>query len=497
LFYFLALRPVGSIFIGVQSTFNSFYSEQNTLKKLIQIGQKDIFWNYAATLLKIASSALLLPFILRIMPSETVGIWSIFMILSTFATLLDFGFSPSFARNVTYVFSGVRTLKVNGFESVTLENQTVDYGLLKGVISSMKWIYLRMSIILFLLFATIGTYYISSLLKNYKGNPSEVYIAWVILCLINTYNLFTLYYDSLLQGKGLVKKSKQIVIIGQSVYIVFAAILILEGYGLVAIISAQASSVIIIRWLSYHAFFTLDIKQKLADATARPQKEILKAIYPNAFKIGLTSLGGFMVQKSAIVIGSLYMTLEEIASYGISMQLITIIAGLSGIYIATFQPKIAQLRVENNGSAIKELYLKGQFIMILIFIIGGMTLIFLGQPALKYIGSQTRLMPFLFLLLAVLVLLIETNLSIAGNILLTKNEVPFYKAALVSGSCIVLSLFLVFNYTDLGLLSLILVPLIIDLAYQAWKWPWEVIKELKITVKDYHEALYSLLTIRR
>jgi len=460
---------------------------------LIKIGRKDIVWNYAATFLKIAASALLLPFILRMMPSEMVGIWSVFMTITAFASLLDFGFGPSFTRNVTYVFSGVTSLRVNGFESVSHENQAIDYGLLKGVIAAMRWLYLRMALILFLLLSTLGTFYIYKLLKNYTGAHQEVYIAWVILCLITTYNLFTQYYDSLLQGVGLIKKSKQIVIIGQTIYLFIASILIITGYGLIAIVLAQASSVIIVRWLSYRAFFSPETKQKLLTAIPRSKKEVLKALFPNAIKVGLTSVGGFMVQKSSIVIGSLYLSLEEIASYGVTMQLVSVIAGLAGIYIATYLPKIVQMRVNSNHLEIKKIYLKGQILMVLTYITGGMVLLILGEWTLKIIGSQTQLVPFPILLLAVIVSLIESNLSMAGGILLTKNEVPFYKASLISGSFIILGFFLAFYFTNLGLLCLVLIPLIIDLLYQAWKWPLEVINELKITFKDYCFATIYLI----
>lgn len=453
----------------------------------MQITKTDVIWNYGATFLKIASSALLLPFILRKMPSDTVGIWSVFMTITIFTTLLDFGFGPSFTRNITYIFSGVKTLKVNGFEIVEEGNVTIDYGLLKGVIIAMRWFYLRIAMILFLLLTTLGTYYIFTLLQNYHSDHMDVYIAWILLCVISTYNLFTLYYDALLQGKGLVKRSKQIVIVGQIVYLIIAAILIIAGYGLVAIVSAQASSVIIIRWLSYHSFFTKEIKQKLHATIARSQKEVIKAIYPNAIKIGMTSLGGFMVQRSAIVIGSLYLPLNEIASYGISMQLIAVIAGLSGIYIATFQPKIAQLRVMNNGYAIKKLYLRGQVILILTYLVCGIGLLAFGERVLIIIGSHTTLIPNYLLCLAVIMSFLETNLSIAGSILLTKNIVPFLKASLISGGAIILGLLLFFNFTKGDLLIMILIPLIVDISYQAWKWPLEVINDLKINIIKKNE----------
>ena len=41
------------------------------------------------------------------------------------------------------------------------------------------------------------------------------------------------------------------------------------------------------------------------------------------------------------------------------------------------------------------------------------------------------------------------------------------------------------EFTDLGLFSLILAPGIAQAVYQNWKWPMEVIKDLKITKDDF------------
>lgn len=460
----------------------------------MQITKKDVLWNYAATFLKIASSALLLPFILKMMPSQMVGIWSIFMTITAFASMLDFGFNPSFSRNVTYVFTGVKSLKTHGHESINSSIGTVDYGLLKGLIKAMRWWYSRMAVIIFVLLTTFGTWYIHKVLKNYNGSISEIYISWGILCLINTYNLYTLYYDSLLEGKGLIKRAKQIVIIGQSTYLITASILILNGFGLIAIVSAQALSVIIVRFLSFRSFFSPSISLSLKTAISQPASDILKAIYPNALKIGLSSLGGFMVTRSAIIIGSLYLTLDEIASYGITIQLIGIITSLAGIYTSTFIPKIVELRVEHRLQVIKRLYLKGQLVLLFTFIIAGMGLLFIGPMILQLIGSKTELMPFSITALAILVYLEEANLSIAANILLTKNEVPFFKASVISGGLIIVGLLIGFNYLHLGLIGMLLIPLVVDLAYQAWKWPLAVAKDLELTFSDITYYLSKYLT---
>ena len=463
----------------------------------MQITRKDVLWSYGATFLKIAASALLLPLILKMMPSETVGVWSVFMAITAFTAILDFGFGPSFTRNVTYIFSGVKNLKINGYEIVDSKSISIDYGLLKGVINTMRWFYLRMAFVLFLLLATLGTYYIYTLLQEYEGDKQEVYIAWIILCLINTYNLFSLYYDALLQGRGLVKRSKQIIIIGQVIYLIIATIFIINGNGLVAIVSAQATSVIIIRWLSYHSFFTRDLKQKLNAVIAQSSTKIIKTIYPNAIKIGMTSMGSFLVQRSAIIIGSLYLTLTDIASFGITMQLIAIIAGLGGIYTATYQPKISQLRILNNNNAIKDLYLNGQFVLLLSYVLGGLILLVFGKMALIFIGSQTSLMSQLFIIFAILISFLEINHSIAGSILLSKNEVPFFKASLISGIATVILLFLLFEFSDLGAWTMIIAPGLVQGAYQNWKWPAVVHNELEININDISNAAHRLINFRQ
>lgn len=449
----------------------------------MQITRADVIWNYAASFLRITANALLLPFILRMMSGETVGIWSIFMTVTAFSSLLDFGFGPSFTRNVTYIFSGVRTLQINGVEKVDNPNVIVDFSLLKGAISAMRWFYLRMASILFLMLATLGTYYVHYLMKNYTGDPKEVYISWIILCLINSYSLYTFYYDSLLAGKGLIKRSKQIVVVGQSVYLIIAAILVLAGKNLIAIVSAQAFSVLVIRWLSNKAFFTREIRRNLNNSSIRDRSEILKAISPNAIKIGLTSIGSFMVQRSAIIIGALFLPLNVIASYGITIQLVSIISVLALIYSTTYQPKISQLFVNNDKKSIKGIYLTAQAMLVITFIITGFLLLAFGDLALQIIGSKTPLIPGFMVFILLVVAMLESNHSLAGSILLSKNEVPFFKASILAGTVTVILLLLFFRFLNLNLWAMILAPGIANI-YNNWRWPSEVYKKLNILSSD-------------
>ncbi len=449
----------------------------------MQITKIDVAWSFSATFFRIASSALLLPLILKLLPAEEVGLWTIFMSVTFLVNLFDFGFNASFTRNISYIFSGVRELKAKGYSESEGLGQ-VNYSLLKGTIASMRWFYLRISLIVLAFLATAGTYYISIILKNYNGDRTYAYLAWVILCLINTYNLYTFYYDALLVGRGLIKRSKQIIVLSQVIFLCLASVLLLLGYGIVAIILSQLIYVIICRALSNRVFFTRELRLNIIKAKTHNKNEIIKAVYPNALKLGFTILGGILVQRSAVFIGSLYLPLQDIASYGMTRQIFDILSGLAPVFVTTYIPLIAKCRVEGNIGRIKEIYMKGTMISVVIFFSGGLLVYFLGSSALRIIQSDTVLLPGYLIIVTMIVTFLEMNHASAGNILLTKNEVPFFKPSLISGVATALLIFIFLKWTELGLISLILAPGLVDISYQSWKWPFEVIKDLKIHLRD-------------
>ena len=122
------------------------------------IGKKDLFWTVLATFFKLGAGVLLFPFILNKLPAQTIGVWTIFTSVGVISTLLDFGFNQSFARNVAYVFSGVRNLQKQGFQTINQSNisdDLIDYNLLKSTIRAMRFFYSRVAIILFVFFSCI------------------------------------------------------------------------------------------------------------------------------------------------------------------------------------------------------------------------------------------------------------------------------------------------------------------------------------------------------
>ena len=444
------------------------------------IGKRDLIWAMLATLFRIGSGVLLFPMVLSMLPSETVGVWTIFTSVTLITGILDFGFNQSFARNISYVFSGVRSLKRDGHEYVAdAENEKIDYALLKNTIGAMRYFYSRMALILFVFLAVGGTFYMYSLMQNYGGVVREIYVAWAIVCIVNSYNLYTLYYDSLLSGRGLIKRKNQIVLIGNVAYLALAVVLLLCRLGLVAIVSAQLVSVLIIREMSRRSFYSTDIKNGLSNVAEGEYKSVLKAIVPNAVKLGLASVGGFLTFRLSTFVGPMYISLSDMASFGITLQLLSVVSSLALLYTNVYLPKVFQWRVENNITQVRRTFRLSMLLVFIAFISGGLLISLLGNWALDVLGSDTQLLAGGLLAFLVLHYYLETNMVNATEYLLAKNEVPFYKRYLVSGVVTVMLLFVFVGYLGLGVWGIIAAPMISQSILQYWKWPYEVYKELK------------------
>lgn len=425
----------------------------------------------------IGAGVLLLPFILNKMSDETVGIWNIFQTITALVLLLDFGFRPTFARNISYIFSGVKSLQKNGVAHASA-NAEVDYGLLKGSLQAMKRFYSWMALAVFGLLLTAGTAYFYFILQKYSGDRTDAMVGWLLLIVINCYNLYTFYYDALLTGKGYIKRNQQINMLGQSIYIGLAIGLIYAGWGLSAIVGAQLVSTIVRRVLAYRVFFTPELKAHLETAVQQEPKEILAAISPNAIKIGLTQLGGFCVNKSAVLIGSAFLTLEEVACYGITLQVMDILARCATVFYQSYMPKLAQCRAENNMATLKRYYLLCTGSLWAVFAAGGLVWVLLGELALGVIHSQTHFVPTTMLYVMILIGLLEHNHAVSAGFIMADNKIPFFIPSLVSGAATIALLVLFLKSFGMGMWGLILAPGIAQLAYQNWKWPSVVIKEL-------------------
>ena len=147
-------------------------------KEIISVGKSDVVWSYLAKFLGIASGLLVLPVVLNRLSAEEIGLNYLMLTIGAMVGLLDFGFSPQFGRNITYAFSGAKTLVKEGF-SPDSNLSVPNYQLVAILIKTAKLVYRKLSLIVLVIMLTFGTVYIYKVTKGFV-NVRYSLLIWII-----------------------------------------------------------------------------------------------------------------------------------------------------------------------------------------------------------------------------------------------------------------------------------------------------------------------------
>lgn len=441
-------------------------------------------WAYAAQLLNIGANVLLLPFVLRYLSAPELGLWYVFIALSAGAQLLEFGFQPTIARHASYVYSGAREILAVGVPA-NERSGNVDLPLLAALLDAARQIYRYVACGAAVCLWGLGSAYILSLAADAEKSLAGLILPWLVFSAGALINFYYGYYNGLLQGRGDLTAANQVVVLSRGTFVLASVPLLVLGSGLTGLACASVLSAIAGRVMSVRAFFR-DSSPETAYLRQCQGKtpQLAGTLWRSAWRLGLTQLGAFLVLRANVFVATSFMGLAAAASYGLSVQLLGVVSGLSLMLVSLQAPRMSALQVSGDNAALRRIFCTSVAVALGIFLVGGILLVTCGQFLLTMLGSNTGLLPPPWLLLLTLVMLLEVNHSVSAIYLTTRNSVPFAAAAILSGAGIVsLSIFLVRN-TDLGVGGLVVAQGLVQLAYNNWKWPLEAARDLRCGVAE-------------
>lgn len=438
-----------------------------------EASRKDVIWGYLAQFLNVGAGIIIIPVAIKYLSPEDMGLWYLFVAISSLAQLLEFGFQPTISRMVSYVYSGATELKPEGVPDST---GIISYQLLYDLIEAAKYIYRYVSFGVAFILLVVGSIY----LNTFSAFGEKQVVAWLIFSCATIVNFYFTYLNGLVIGKGNQAVLYKITAFSKLLMLLTSTPLLLLNYGLMSMAVGTLVSLIATRYLLYRYLNNKakeDTKQlSLINTVVENQT---RTVWLSAWKLGITSLGAFLILRVNQFIASSYLGLKVAASYGLTVQVIGILSSVSVMYYNLNLPKINSLQGANNKGKIKEIVRKTFSIVIALYVLGCFGLIFLGMPLLDYMSVNTKLLSIDLLVFMLLMYGLELFHSISATYLTTLNKVPFYRSSIVSGvSILVVNMFLV-NYTSLGLLGIIGCQFVIQLMYNNWYWPLQVFKDFK------------------
>lgn len=437
-------------------------------------------WGYLAYISSVGANIIILPVLLKFLPSNILGIWYVFVSLGMYTTTIGYSFQSTFARNITYALGGATTLRKDGYDiqSEANENNQPNLPLLKRLLSDMNRFFGWVSIAVLIILAGAGTYYIQHLSS---GIESSYYIipAWIIYVVSSALTFYCLSYYSLLHGRGLIKEFNLLTICSKLAYMAGAAFSLYMGYGILGLAVSSCVSTILNIVLGEILGNKNNLKKIIADVTPVDNSQI-KIIIPNSLKSGIAGFAIFITTKGSVFFASMYLTLDVVAQYGLSLQVINVLATVSLIYFHNHAPQISQCWITKGMDLIRTIYSKSLVIMLAIFISSSITMLIFGNWGLKLINSNTMLLGTLPLALLFLVYLLDTNHLLALSLINTANVVPQTKATVISCIAIIVLFPVTTKILGWGILGIIAATGVVQLCYHNWKWPQEAAKFIEL-----------------
>lgn len=431
--------------------------------------------------MQMGAGLIMLPITAVYLSPGELTFWSVFLTIQVLNALLEFGFSPAFARNFTYVFAGARSLSREGVPDKA--SDVCDLQVLTNLLGAARRFYGILGAISFTLLATAGTAYLY-LLSDHLPDVEQVWSSWAVLVAAHAASTYFNWQTALLIGADRMRQNYLVMIVSRLAQVVFSVVGLMLTQSLYVMALGFLVSILVFRAMTH--FFVRDITRSTAAYTPDPAAavEMTKVVAHNATKVGWVTLGGFLTNRFNVFCYSMFLTAQAAAEYAISLQALSAVMSVSlvGVYMLT--PMLVNARVNNDKANLREILAFVNLFAFAVFLCGVLGLVVLGEPLLELIHSKTLLPEVLPLLLICLVCWLDTQVTIATQFIQTSNKVPYLKAMVATGISVAASVMIAaWLGADLWLLLSVQAGLV--LAYNAWKWPMAAAREAGLNSSNF------------
>ena len=431
-------------------------------------------WSFVATLLRVGANVFVLPFVLRKLSSDQLGVWYIFGTIGGLASLLDLGFEQTITRMTSYAWGGATRFVAFGIhqEDAAQTNPQPNRPLLRELIATLKayYFYVGLGVLVFLAVGGGSWIWIST---RHLDSAESLRLAWLVYAGGCCLNFVVGRWPALLTGVRAVREAQLASILSLLFYYVIVTAGLLGGLGIWALVLGYLGMGFVARsqgrW-----FFKKIVALPGGLPGAHFHREIFHAIWPNAWRTGLVSVGAFLTLQANTLICSGYLGLKTTAAYGLSFQLVAMLFGLCSVWVAVKLPVINALRQQGGNDEIANLFARRIRLTILSYAVGALVIIFLAPWALHWMKSRTPLISPAQMSVLALIRLLELHHTAYTMLVLSENYNPFLKSSLILGvAVVVISMALTPIY---GVWGVILSMGLVGLCFNNW---WPVLRALR------------------
>jgi hypothetical protein len=344
----------------------------------------------------------ILPLILNKFSPGDIVLWYLFSTMISLQMLADYGLRQTFSRIISYAYGGARDILIVNQNSVVElpTDETCNEPLMASIIASMKFLYKWLTVIVFILLLTFGTWAMKKPVDN-TDVPDQAWIAWGVFIVTSIISFYSKVYQNFLEGLNKVALVRRI-----ETFTSLGGIICSLG---VLVWAPSLLNLVIVNqiWIVIASFRDWLICQRTESALWKRvnirlpiDPILLKKIWAPVWRSGVSGLmsGGLMSLTS--VIYAQFGTKDSVASYLLALRLVSQIRDVSMAPFFSKIPLLARFRVQNNMQGLLTTIKKGMKWSHIVFVFGFICTTICIEPFLQVIGSEvTFIDPKLWILL--------------------------------------------------------------------------------------------------
>lgn len=432
-----------------------------------RLANSTVVWSWGFNFLRLASGLLLLPLLLRLLPGPEFGMYYIFLSLNGIVAVLDLGFSPTIGRFVTYAMAGAQRITAQGI-SEDQPHGAPNYPLLWELLGTAKVFYGFLVIATLLLLGTVGTYMVGVHVHE-TASPNFTWLAWgasvAAICAETYFNVWNMFLRSMNQ----VLTATRIYFVAYGLRLVMACILLVNGWGLLSLPLSSLITAFIV-W----NFSKAKCLKALGPAPAVRHvdwKAHFRTIWPNSWRLGLYFGGNYLLGITNQNLCAYMFGLEAGGVYGFSVQVISIVGGMAGVWTLVKWPLLGQFIAARNLEALRRILWSRLWLQVISYAGLVLAAILLGPVLISLIRSDKQMLPLLWMALLATNGVLEAHCSVWNTMISMWNQLPMLWPSLITNAVALLLNISLVLLPDAHPGYLVLGPLLAGVAFNYWYWP--------------------------
>lgn len=454
---------------GQECVFGYMFKANRYYELIQRLLRSAVFLGGALVVLRTVGFFGVMAYALRVLSSEDMGLWQLYFALIGGAAIVEMGFSLTVGRFASYFMGGAVTIPRVGLAPVSSGIAAPNYAGVMGLIAMARRLYAVLAVLMVVL--SVAGWIGWCIFKKHPWSCQEWSLFGVYAAGAGA-NMAGMFWMGVLFGLNRVREVQLIQLAGLAISYLATAIGLRLGCGLWALVLGQLILNAIPRW------WARVLVLKVLPGTSMGGGAIaFRDVWSMTWRTGLVTAGGFLMCQATALGYSLWVELDEMASYGLTLQMVLLLRSMGDLWLLVKLPWIGMALAGGNIGRIQSVFVERTILAGLTYGVGCVGLMVLGPFLLDVMGSQTPLSGTGIVLLIVVLLGADMLPGCHSALLLSLNCAPHAVWYLVTG-LISVSLGAVLGWLWGGA-GVLVAPLLCGAVWLYWRVPsaaWAVLR---------------------